>query len=217
MIYLFLGEDAPAKDQKINEIRKKIFPSEDALSFDYEILHAHHLDSEVFKKTLVTLPAMAKERLVVLRQCHKLTPHNKELIKEFVTKPYSPTTMILDSDEWREEDALVKGLARYAKVCHFQQKEELNVFNLTRTIGTQRKVESLKILSNLLDRGEYPLQLMGGLVWFWKKSRDKMSAARFKQGLRALQEADLNIKRSRLRPEYALELLVIKLCSLEAG
>ena len=34
-------------------------------------------------------------------------------------------------------------------------------------------------------------------------------------GLLAMQEADLNIKRSRIKPEYALEVLIVKLCSKE--
>jgi hypothetical protein len=41
-----------------------------------------------------------------------------------------------------------------------------------------------------------------------------MPPAKFEKGLLALGEADLNIKRSRLKPEQALELLVVKLCAL---
>ena len=217
MIYLFLGEDSAAKDQKLTEIKKKVLPSPDAFPFDYEVLHAHHLDAEVLKKVLVTLPAIAKERLVIIRQCHKLTPHTKDLIRGFVRKSYSPTTLILDSEELDEASAFVKEVARFVQIYRFQSKEELNVFHLTRAISMRKKVEALNILAGLLAQGEYPLQLMGGLVWSWKKSRGGMPAAQFKKGLADLQQADLNIKRSRLKAEYALELLVIKLCSREAG
>ena len=60
------------------------------------------------------------------------------------------------------------------------------------------------------------LQLMGGLVWFWGKLKQRISAEKFKKGLLHLQEADLNIKRSRIKAEYALEVLVVKLCLLIA-
>lgn len=213
MIYLFLGDDAPARDQKIIEIKKEIFPSPDALSFDYEVLHGGpNLDSQILKKALVTLPAIAKDRLVVIRQCHKLSMANKALLKEFVFKPYRSTTLILDSDELGPENTFIKEIAPYVKVFRFSHKEQLSVFNLTRAISLSRTVEALNILASLLAKGEYPLQLMGGLVWSWKKSRERMSLVQFSRGLLALQEADVNIKRSRLKAEYALELLVIKLC-----
>ena len=77
-------------------------------------------------------------------------------------------------------------------------------------------VEALKILGNLLVEENHPLQIMGGLIWFWGKSRTRLSADQFKKGLMCLQEADLNIKRSRLKPEHTLEVLVVKLSSLIA-
>ena len=55
---------------------------------------------------------------------------------------------------------------------------------------------------------------MGALVWFWGKSQDRMPGERFRKGLLVLQEADVNIKRSRLKPEYAVEVAVIKLMRL---
>lgn len=77
--------------------------------------------------------------------------------------------------------------------------------------------EALKMLTQLLEEGSHPLQILGGLVWFWGKSRERLSPAQFKKGLLALQEADLNIKRSRTRPEHSLEILIVKLASLKSG
>ena len=51
---------------------------------------------------------------------------------------------------------------------------------------------------------------MGGLVWSWGKARSFARRENFQKGLVALQEADLNIKRSRLAPQQALEVLVVK-------
>ena len=44
--------------------------------------------------------------------------------------------------------------------------------------------------------------------------KPKVSGDNFKQGLFILQEADLNIKRSRLDPEHAIETAVVKLTEL---
>ena len=74
----------------------------------------------------------------------------------------------------------------------------------------------LKILNDVLDHGDHPLQILGALVWFWGKNKPRVNPERFQRGLNELQEADWNIKRSRLRPEHTLEILIVKLCSLVA-
>jgi DNA polymerase III delta subunit len=57
----------------------------------------------------------------------------------------------------------------------------------------------------------HPLQVMGALVWYWGKEGRHLGKERFGRGLKALEEADLNIKRSRLDPQYAVEKLVVEL------
>ncbi len=57
----------------------------------------------------------------------------------------------------------------------------------------------------------HPLQIMGALVWYWGKEGKACGKERFERGLKALEEADLNIKRSRLEPQYAVEKLVVEL------
>jgi DNA polymerase III delta subunit len=51
-------------------------------------------------------------------------------------------------------------------------------------------------------------------VWYWGKEGRMLAKTKFERGLQALEEADLNIKRSRLNPEYAVEKLVVELMSL---
>ena len=213
MNYLFLGEDSQAKDIKITELKKQILPSRESLKFDYEVLHGSKLKAETLKKALVSLPAISKKRLLLIRECHKCKAREKGLITDFILKPYSPTVLVLDSDSLDENNVFVKKIRKNVTIVHFRQKENLDVFTLTRAIGLRRVADSLKILSQLLAAGIHPLQIMGGLVWFWGHSRNRYSSGKFKEGLAALQEADTNIKRSRLKPEYALELLIVKLCS----
>ena len=86
MVYCFLGEDTPAKDQKILEIKRKYLSSPDSLTFDWEILHANKLDPADLKKSLVTLPVLAAKRIVAVRLAEKLSPANKDLIREFFKK-----------------------------------------------------------------------------------------------------------------------------------
>ncbi len=211
--YLLLGQDIQAKDEKIAQIKTSLFSAcpRDALTFDSDTLHAQGLDSETLKKSLLALPAIAQNRLVLIRTIHKLSQHNKELLREFLEKPYSPTVLILESDEWNGEEPFVKEIRHFVQISQSKTKSLLNVFDLTRAMGMHKTAESLNVLAQLLAQGDYPLQLMGGIVWYWKQLKGKVPAAVFRKGLLALQEADINIKRSRLPAEQALEVLVIKL------
>ena len=86
---------------------------------------------------------------------------------------------------------------------------------MTKKMTSGNGAEALQILNRLYDDGAHPLQIMGGMVWAWGNERSRVSAENFEKGLRELQDADLNIKRSRLNPEQAVEILVVKLASLK--
>lgn len=217
MTYLFLGEDRRAKDEKIGELKKKILIPPPSFQFDYEVLYASKLEAPTLKKALMNLPAIAKKRLTIIRDGHRLTPHHQGIIIEFLEKSYTHAVLILDSDEWDPKNTFVKKIRRMVEIVEFSSARKLDVFDLTRAVESQKGTEALKILDQLLSGGIHPLQILGTLVWSWKKSRGRFSSHHFERGLLALQEADLNIKRSRLKPEYAVELLVIRLCLKEAG
>jgi DNA polymerase III delta subunit len=211
MIYLFLGQDAPSKDQKIAELKKKILKPPESFRFDYEVLHAHKLDPQDLKKAFDSLPAVAPQRLLLVRECHRLSPQNKKLVSEFAKSKAEKCVLVLDSDEMTSKDAFIRTLGRGIQIVDFRKTQPLNAFDLTKAISFKKQVESLKILSQLLEDGTAPLQIMGALVWSWGQTRSRISSADFEKGLLVLQEADLNIKRSRLRPEHALEVAVVEL------
>ena len=213
MHYLFLGEGTSAKDKRLLAVKKKTLKSPKALQFDYEVLHAHRLDPLEFKKSLLALPAMAPQRLVLIREAHRLSDHNQDLLLEFLDSRREDTVLVLDSEKWETKSAFVKKLKkRKFEIVEFGGSAEPDVFLLTRKIGQRRSKDALKVLYELLDAGIHPLQIMGVLVWYWgNKCRRRVSPSQFRKGLDALQEADLNIKRSRLKPGYSLELVVVKL------
>lgn len=217
MIYLFYGEDMAAKNQKIADLKKKILANEDSLSFDYEILSAVKLDPIELKKSLLALPVLAPKRLIVIHAIQKLEAHNQELIFEFIRFKSAQADLILDSDEDNIEKSFISKIAAQATVIHSPGRLKHNVFDMTRAIGARNHIEALKILGQLFSEGNHPLQIMGGLVWYWGDSRNRIAREKFKKGLLELQQADLNIKRSRQEPEHVLEVLVVKLCSLIAS
>ena len=215
MVYCFLGEDTSAKDQKISGIKRKYLTSADSCIFDWEVLHANKLDPADLKKSLVTLPVLAAKRIVVVRLAEKLSPANKDLIREFFKQKKEHVVLILDSNELKGEGRFWETLRSAAKIEVCSQKTSASVFDMTKAIGANDPRGALKVLNNLFDEGQHPLQIAGALVWFWdNKMKAKVSSDDFKKGLFILQEVDLNIKRSRLDPNYAIETAVVKLTEI---
>lgn len=211
MIYLLLGEDSLLKDEKIKAIKQKAGIVDDGFSFDAETVHGHKLSPADLKKTLVSLPALVERRVVVIRQLTKLTPYNQKLLLEFCQEPQSHLILILDTEESQAKTAFLKKIGKLAEVIRCGTKEERNVFSVTNAMKTGDLTSALKALNDLIEDGQHPLQLMGGLLWFWGSVRERMSQISFQKGLDFLRQADLNIKRSRLNPETAVEMLVIQL------
>ena len=216
MIYFLLGEDEAQKETKLGELKKNALTSANARHFDYEILYAHKLDTPALQKALLSLPVSGLQRVILIRECHHLSEANQECLLQFAVSKHDHVVLILESSELNAQNNFVKSLKSSAKILESAVKVKLNVFDMTRAMTARRLAEAVKILSTLLVDGVHPLQIMGGLVWFWGKSRPQIAAEKFEEGLHFLQEADVNIKRSRLQPEHALEIVVVQLAGLLA-
>ena len=83
--------------------------------------------------------------------------------------------------------------------------------DMTKLITARRSADALKMLNGFYTDNVSPLRIMPALVWYWGKEGKHLGRERFERGLKALEEADLNIKRSRLDPQYAVEKLVVEL------
>ena len=217
MIYLFVGEETATKDQKIAEIKAKIFSANpEAVNFDFETLDSKDLRPAEFKKSLLALPAVASKRLLIIRTIDKMQAANQAILLEFAKSKTENIVLILDTHENDFSNSFATKLQSHCKLFLFSKGKEENVFDMTRAMESRNSVEALQILARLYSQGNHPLQIMGGLVWFWGKLRVRLSKDKFQSGLQALAEADLGIKRSHLKPEYAVEVAVVKLCSLLA-
>lgn len=215
MIYLFLGEDREAKIKSLADIKAQHFSSNDARTLDYESFHAPKLDPAELKKALIALPAVAAQRVIMIRDCEKLSTSNKNIILEFAQGDHAHAVLILDTDQPTGKSSFFNTISSLGKIRRFGERAApKNVFDMTKAIERRNVTEALSVLDELIQAGNHPLQIMGGLVWFWGKLKNRLSGERFKTGLLILQEADLNIKRSRLAPEYAMEVAVTKLADL---
>ncbi|HOD11944.1 MAG TPA: hypothetical protein PKO44_02460 [Candidatus Omnitrophota bacterium] len=212
MIYFLIGLDHAAKEQKIADIKAKALLSAEALSFDHQILHGYRLDRDELQKALIALPVVSKSRVVLIRQANELTAKHKELILKADKAFPQGLILILDADAMDEKSSwFQKGNG--VQLLSFKPRTQHNVFDLMREVVAGRQARALELLDELLKNGEMPTMIIGGMVWSWKKERSKMPLQKFLQGLLAFQQADFRVKRSQMRPEYTLEMLVVKLSS----
>ena len=213
MIYLLLGDQNALKSQKINELKNKFIGSNEEFQFDYETLDGNKLNSAVLKKSLMSLPVVAKRRVIVIHSCQKLSDHNKKIILEFVQADKDKVVLILDSDSSASKNNFMKELCKISEVISFKQDKAQTTFDMGDEIVSLNPQGALKILFSLFESGQMPVMILGGMLWSWQYNKRKMSDNRYKKGLLELQEADLNIKRTRLDVHHALEILVVKLAS----
>lgn len=212
MIYLLLGDDQDAKDRHIAGIKAKYLPDDSARQMDYESLHAVKLDADILKKALISLPALSKKRLTLIRAADKLDSHNKEIMLEFMRSGHTHAVVVLDCEGESGKSSFLSQIKAEAEVIHCgTPARRQNVFDMTRAMERRDPAGALKIFNELVAGGEPLLKILSGMVWFWGDRKNRLSGDQFKRGLRVLQEADLNIKRTRLKPEHAVEVAVTKL------
>lgn len=213
MVYLLLGADFKAKDAHLAKIKSDKFKTPDALLFDVEILDAIGITTDAFKKALITLPVISPKRLVILHNAHKLKSADIASLGLFVQKPSLHMDLILETSE----DSLKSEWKAIVNVCScqtFALPPKANVFDMTKLMTTGRQKDALNLLSQFYQDGIHPLQILGGLAWFWGKDGRRLAPTAFELGLKALEEADVNIKRSRLDSHYAVEKVVVELSGL---
>jgi len=210
MVYLFTGSEVFEKDAKIREIRSANL-AKDTEQFNFDILHAKNLLLKNLQEKLLCLPINSPKRIVVLKNAEDLKKEHKEFILNYIKKPYKNVIFILDMDEPDKRDDFFKEISRLAKVVPFKENPRLDAFTLNRSIQAGRPDYALKILNQLLEKGDRPELILGGLRYAWEK--DAMLPQEAKKKLKLLLNCDIEIKTGRLRPVFALEKLVISLCS----
>ena len=210
-----MGEDQDAKDRHIVGIKAKYLTDDSARQLDYESLHGVKLDPDILKKALLSLPAVSKKRLLLIRAADKLDSKNKEIMLEFLRSGHAHAVVVLDFGDEGGKSGFFNQVKADAEVirCGTPARRQ-NVFDMTRAMERRDPAGALKIFNELVNGGEPLLKILSGIVWFWGDLKARLSGDQFKKGLRVLQEADLNIKRTRLKPEHAVEVAVTKLESI---
>ncbi|MEK6567681.1 MAG: hypothetical protein AABZ27_02945 [Candidatus Omnitrophota bacterium] len=220
MLYLFAGEDELAKQEKINSLKSELLKKgfED---FNFEFFYAKELTLPLFKESLSRLPLESPQRIIVIKDVFKLKDELKDYFAAQIEKLPADLILILESAVIpKEESGFFNKISRRGKVILFKAKEKIDAFGLARAIERKDADSALNMLVDLFRNGEKPERILGALRYRFVKSDNFSSAAdslrlkEKKEKVGLLMEADLNLKTGKVKPEFALEALVVKLCGL---
>lgn len=210
-VFLFTGTDSASKDAQLKELKKRFF-SEKLDQFNCDLFYAKDIVLQDLQEKILSLPINSQKRIIVIRLAHLLKPAVKEFVIDFAKNDSGRTILVLDMQSYDKRDEFIKKISPYAKTVSFKEEEQINAFSLSRQIESKRMDNALKVLNRLLEEGEKPERILGGLRYTWE--RNTGTALERKKRLKLLLSCDLDIKTSRMKSGFALEKLVISLCSL---
>ena len=218
MIYLFIGQDSPypdspfsSKDNQLKKIKEEFLPKK-VEQFNLDILYAEALKLKELQEKLLALPVKSSKRIIVVRNAQELSQDIEDFIVEWASFERKDIVLLLDLEQPGKKGAFLKNVYKYAKVFRFKETQALNTFNLVRQIEQRRPDYALRVLEQLLKDGERPERILGGLRHMLEHS--SMSAPELRCRVKMLLGCDMEIKTGKVKPVFALEKLIVRLCAL---
>ncbi len=207
MTYLFIGQDRPSKEAKLNSLKIKFLPKE-LEQFNLDTLYASELTPKLLQEKLLCLPVKTRKRIVIIKMAEGLKEDVRGFILKFAAAPYPHALLVLDMDQGKPQD-FINHLSKYSEVYQWREAKDLNAFDLSREINSRRPEAALRILNQLLEKGQKPELILGALRHICLKG--SASASEIKNRLNLLLNCDLEIKTGKFKPSFALEKLLIRL------
>lgn len=207
MVYLFVGQDPEAKDARLTALRQEHLGTAND-QFNFERLLAPEISLHELQEKLLCLPVNNRRRLVYLAGVDTAKKEMKEFLSLYSAKPYAHVVLVAEARAVERKDTVLSGLARHARVERFKEYKQADTFTLARSIEAGNASGSLRTLRQLLESGEKPERILGGLRYSWERAQGTPQTVR---RIKQLLLADAAIKTGRLKPELALERLVVSL------
>lgn len=211
MVYLLFGEKEPEKEARVQQIKKEALrnlPQE----FNYESWTSKELTVKKLQESLLRLPTQGcPKRLLLIRNIDKAHPELKEFIIQYSRDQYPHADLILLAAADADEDKIFK---EREGICieKYGVSRKTNAFDLGRALTGKNVKSALKILRELILKGEKPERIVGALRYNIMK--DSSSRQSRQENLRLLLKAEIEIKTGKLKPVLSLEKLIVKMCCL---
>jgi len=212
MVYLFIGEDILSKNIKINQLRQELF-AKDIEQFNLDILYAKDLTLTSLQERLLCLPVKAQKRLIIIKDAQNLKEDIRAFILKVAKNSLPKVILLLDIERKDRDGEFINRIQELAKIFQFRESAHLDTFALSRQIELRKPDYALRLLDQLLRNGERPERILGGLRYSLERNTD--NPLEINQRLKLLLNCDLDIKTGRLKPNFALEKLVVSLCRLK--
>lgn len=209
-VYLFIGQDNSSKEAQL-KLLKRDFSSGGLDEFNCDVLYGRGLSLNSLQEKLLCLPVKAKKRILVIRQAQELTENIQEFILEYVKKPAPGIVLVIDIESLERNNRFAEHLAKFSRLYRFKEPVRLDTFALGRQIESRRPDLALKMLNQLLYNGEKPERILGGLRYILE--RDAIEPIKARKRLRLMLNCDIYIKTGKLKPNFALEKLIVRLCA----
>ncbi|MCX5694369.1 MAG: hypothetical protein NT014_04480 [Candidatus Omnitrophica bacterium] len=210
MVYLLIGQDIAAKEIQLKKIKQEFLPPE-LQDFNLDTLYAKEIKLKDIQERFLSIPVKSAKRIVVIKDAQQLDEPSRNFLLDFSQKPLKQLVLVLDFDQYDYKDEFIKGIGTHGRTFRFKETVNPDTFALNRQIELRKTDSALRLLNQLLKNGEAPERILGGLRYAWEKHDLQSLSSRKK--LRLLLGCDLEIKTGRLKPAFALEKLVISLCS----
>jgi DNA polymerase III delta subunit len=211
-IYLITGQDAPAKDKAIKEIKSKYLPVLTE-QFNLDIVYAKDLTLKDVQEKLLYLAASSGSRMIVIKQASALKKDIKDYLEKYAQAPDPSVILVLEMEGFDRNDRFTLAIAANATTRQFRQEIHNSVFALADEIRSGKTAGSLMMLNQLLKKGQKPELILGALRS--GLSRNTVDIAYMRRLNKMLLECDMAIKTSSLKPSFALERLVVRLCGFK--
>ncbi len=212
--YLFIGQDACSKEESLKKLKKESLFTPLA-EFNSETIYAKEASLLKLQESLLYFPVNSEKRLLVLRDAQDLKEEPKKFLIGYVKNPNPKVVLVIDIDQYSPKDTFVSSLAKYCQILRFKEEKRLTTFDLSKQVDLGRPAASLKVLNQLLKDGEKPERILGGLRYNWENRI--FNPLELKKRIKLLLNCDLEIKTGKLKPAFALERFIVRLCSFRSS
>lgn len=209
MVYLLIGTDPRAKEAQLKKIKQESLPQE-LQDFNLDTLYAKEISLKEIQERFLAIPLKSAKRIIVIKDAHSLDDPSRDFLLAYSRKPHKQLVLVLDFEHYDYKDEFFKNISGNARVMRFQETVNPDAFALNRQIESRKADCALRLLKGLLDNGEAPERILGGLRYAWERQNEQTPDARKK--LKLLLACDIEIKTGRLKPAFALEKLIVSLC-----
>jgi len=208
-VYLLIGQDIQAKEIQLKKIKQEFLPKE-LQDFNSDTLYAKDTTLKEIQERCLRLPLKSAKRVVVIKDAQSLDEDSRNFLSAYCKEAPKELVLVLDFEHYDYKDRFIKDMHACASIIRFRETANPDAFALARQIESRKADPALRLLSQLLNNGEAPERILGGLRFAWERQniRDQESARR----LKLLLACDIEIKTGRLKPACALEKLIVSLC-----